>query len=504
MPSSLYARGLAVLVSVFLASCEVTPESISWQNSAQIASETLQNSLAEQEPVTESIGLYEAMARAIKYNLAYRVEAAKSRLRMAQLNVEHYSMLPSLVATAGYTDRNNVQASSSFNLVTNTPNFGSSTSQEQVSVTKDMRLSWNILDFGLSYVRSLQVADRALIAEELQRKALHTLLEDVQDTYWRAVTYDRLSQRMDRLQSRIEKALKHNRAISSSGKTPRARALEDELKLLEIKRTIKILKRETITAKIRLARLINIKPGNNFKLVSDHLPKTPKELPNDLERMVTLAMHNRSELRENWYQQRINKHEANAIFLELLPGLQVFSSTNHDANSFLLNNNWLDWGAKASWNLVNVFRYPAKRRLVDSQGEVLRAQELALAMAVMTQVHISRARLLHKYEELESADEIKSVQNRLAKQLQIEYRANRISNQELLRKELDTLIAEARYDAAYSNFQSAHANLLVSMGWDPAIHLDQSLSVSQLASVLRYRWSKKGDLEESAFYVADG
>ena len=45
--------------------------------------------------------------------------------------------------------------------------------------------------------------------------------------------------------------------------------------------------------------------------------------------------------------------------------------------------------ARASWNLLNVFRYPAIKRTVQAQGDVLRQRQLALTMAVLTQVGVA-------------------------------------------------------------------------------------------------------------------
>jgi outer membrane protein TolC len=479
---------LAIIASTFLGGCLVTPKPYTTSEFEQKAAADLVKLSADQEPITKPVDLYEAMARALKYNLNYRVEAARTKLRMAELNLSHYSMLPTVVANAGADARNNTLASSSFNLVTNTPNFGASTSQDQRLRSADLAFSWNILDFGLSYVRAHQSADRVLISEEMQRKITHRLLEDVRDAYWRAVSYDRLAKRLKRLEARTKKALANSRSLSKSRQTSQASALVREIELVEIKQEIKYLEREIFVAKSQLAALMSVKPGIAFDLVVRNRPPSQTKLPLKLDEMIAIAVRDRAELRENRYQQRINMNEARAALLDLLPGLELYAGPNWESNSFLLNSDWVSWGAKASWNLLKVFQLPAKRKAIESQNNVLETQALALAMAIMTQVHVSRIQFDHSRQVLAAAAEYRSVRSRYVQQIRIEAEANRVSEQVLLREEMNALVAEAEYDIAYASLQSAYASVFASMGWDFHGNIDRSLPVAAIAAPLREAW----------------
>ena len=48
-------------------------------------------------------------------------------------------------------------------------------------------MSWNLLDFGVSYYRARQQADQVLIAEERKRKVVQNILADTRNAYWRAL-----------------------------------------------------------------------------------------------------------------------------------------------------------------------------------------------------------------------------------------------------------------------------------------------------------------------------
>lgn len=459
----------------------------SWERQQQVA--------ADQEDVVETIDLYEAMARALKYNLDHRVEIAEQSLRLGELDLSHYSLLPNAVANTGYAARDNDNASSSYNLTTNTQNFADSTSQERKLSTADIGFTWNVLDFGLSYVRARQAADKVLVQEEMRRKVMHRIVEDVRSAYWRAVSSDRLMERLTALEGRAKRALNETRTLYESRQTSPITALTYERELVEIKVKIGEIQRELNTARAQLGALMNIKPGTPFRLAGATPRSDDLVLQADLADMMSTAIFNRPELRELEYRIRINEQEAHAALLELLPGLQLYAGTNYDSNDFLLNNEWVNWGAKASWNLIRVFNYPARRGVVERQEDLLKTRGLALTMAVMTQVHVSRIRFMHSKKELATSKEYLDVQSRLVDQMRAEAAADRISKQTLIREEMNTLVAEAKRDIAYATLQNAYANLFSSMGLDPyAWELDRGQSLADLSAQLRNLWLERGDI----------
>lgn len=481
-----------------LAGCAISPVPLHETEISANAADLANRVTADQEPVAGAIDLYEAMARALKYNLDHRVEVMDAALRRRELDLAHYSLLPGLVANSGWAARDNVAASSSFNILTNTQNFGASTSQENRIGTADVAFSWNILDFGLSYVRARQAADKYLISEETRRKVMHRVIEDVRTAYWRAVTGEHLLAKLQRLESRVRRAQASSKAIAAERNTSPITAVTYERELVEIKRSIQELERELVVARTQLSALMNLKPGTPFALV------TPRRysglaLALPVRDMIWTALTNRAELKEVWYKKRINDHELDAAFLELLPGIQVYAGTNYDSNEFLYNHNWLSWGAKASWNLLRVVQYPAKREVIRGQEDLLDTRALALTMAVATQVHVSRVRFYHLQRELRTAAEYLEVQSRLVGLMRHEAKADRISEQTLIREEMNTLVAEVKRDIAHSNLQNAFANVYASMGLDPyASDLPLDKDVKTLAGALRGLWLERGDYNAGA------
>jgi len=471
--------------------CAISPDPLKELEIEAKAQDSLERVAARQEPVRGPIDLYEAMARALKYNLDHRVEALQAALRIKELDLAHFGLLPNVVASSGYAARNNYNAASSMNVLTGAESLATSTSQEKKILTADVTFSWNVLDFGLSYVRAQQAADKFLIAEEMRRKVVHRIVEDVRTAYWRAVSADRLIARLRQLEQRARAAQESSRSISSDRQTSPITAVTYERELVEIKRAVQELQRDLSVAKTQLAALMNLEPGTRFTLVRGRRPgrlvlKTP------VKSMIATAVRNRAELREVWYRRRINDRELDAALLELLPGLTPYAGTNFDSNDFLYNSSWLSWGAKVSWNLLRVFQYPARRGVVEAQDELLDERALAVTMAIVTQVHVSRIRFHHLAKEFETASEYLAVQRRLVELMRTEAAASRISEQTLIREELNTLVAEAKRDIAYASLQNAFANVYASMGLDP-FGVDLAADVKTLAAALRSLWLERGD-----------
>jgi len=119
-----------------------------------------QTMYADQEAVTGPIGFHEALARALKYNLDYRLKLMENALSQSLYDVSTYEMLPRLVAGAGYVTRNNDSGGRSVGIEDGVETLRPSTSQERGRTLANLTFSWNLLDFGVSYYRAQQKATR--------------------------------------------------------------------------------------------------------------------------------------------------------------------------------------------------------------------------------------------------------------------------------------------------------------------------------------------------------
>ena len=145
------------------------------------------------------VDLYTAIALAIENNKDLKVKILESSLSYKKIEDVEFDMLPSMTANAGYTSSDKYKATTSAT-VPDSDKAGSlgssySTSRDRDVTEQNVGFSWNILDFGLSYIRAGQSSDRYLISKELERKATSNIKRDVVRAYWNALSADKLIKR---------------------------------------------------------------------------------------------------------------------------------------------------------------------------------------------------------------------------------------------------------------------------------------------------------------------
>lgn len=487
-------RHVSLSIVLAVSGCTVVPEPLTGEFHQQRAASLIQRAIENQEPVTAPIDLYSAMARAIKYNLDYRVEILEHALRVRELDVSHYELLPEIVGSLDYNGRSNDSGGVSQSLLTGEESLQPSTSNERESLTSNLTLSWDVLDFGLSWVRAKQQANEVLRAEENKRKVIQRIIEDVRSAYWRAASAQHLLDRARELEYRTDEALTQAERQQHSQLTAPLPALSYQRELLDIRQDLQQLTRELNVAKQQLAALMNLPPTQGYEVVVPPRNLRWQDIDLSFEQMLQLALINRPELREVDYQIRNNDREYTVALLETLPSLRVFAGANWSNDDFLYNSDWVSWGAQASWNLLNVFSVAARHDQVDAQGELLEARSKALAMAVATQVSVSRARYEIRQQELETAKRFLAVQSSIEEQIEAGYQADNVSKQTLLREQMNTLLAEARLDSAQAYLQGAYANVFSATGLDAVdTSMSSNDSVAELAQKLRQLWGSRGD-----------
>ena len=482
----------ALALAGALSACGVSPHPMTASDLDTRAAANRAAATANQEPLTGPVSLYEAMARALKYNLDYKVEQMQQDLKERELKVTSLDALPQLVASASYFGRSNEAGASSLSLITKRQSLEPSTSTERDVFAGDLTLSWDVLDFGLSMVRARQKADGVLVAAEERRKVANRVIEDVRTSYYRAVSAQRLLTKLSDLSAKITSTLDDSEKLAGRRQAPPLIALTYQRELIDIQAQVKSLSRELQIAKAQLAALMNLDPGTEYELV---LPPREDALPQvtlSADDEVMTALRNRPELHQLMYQERINKRELDAQILGLFPSLKGFVGYNADSNKFLYNQNWAQYGARSVFNLLNVFKVGAIKKQNRAAGDVLRTRELATAMAVMTQVEVARARYQLYGSELDTARHSHAVQARIMNQIDGGFKAGAISQQTLLREQMNTLVSEVRYDIAYADAQNAYANLYAAMGMDSFTpDVTGRASVAELAGSLRDLWARR-------------
>lgn len=435
---------------------------------------------ANQEEISAPLTLSDVMARAVKYNLDHRVKLMEDALATNQASLATFDLLPKLTLAAGYTSRDSFAASSSMDVATHAQSLAPSTSQEKTRNTVDLGLTWNILDFGVSYFQAQQQADRSLIMKERRRKTVQTLMQSVRQAYWLAAGAQQMENRADALLARIDEVLQSTRQARQERLKPSLEVLNYQRSLLEIMRQLEPVRNEMTQAKPRLAALMNLEPGTEFKLAVDDDNLELPELQIELNQAEETALLNRPELIEADYQQRISAADTKKAIARLLPGLELSLGNHYDSNKFLVDNHWIDGGARIAWNLLNLLSAPKAIETAKTQEETTRIQRLALNMAVLSQVHIAYRDFAGKKREFQLANEIKAVDNDIFRMTREAAQSGADTRLQEIRTETASLMADLRRWQAFAAANAAYAQVQSSLGADP---LPEQVAGHDVASI---------------------
>jgi len=469
-----------------MSACAVTPQPLGEADLLERVEQNLDKMYADQEPLKNPLDLYEAVARGLKYNLDKRLKLMERGLEEARLSRTHADLLPEIAVKAGYRRRDNFAASSSLNLVTGIQNFGASTSSDRKIRSADLQMVWNVLDFGLTYLRAKNDADRVLIAEERRLKVAQNLILDIRDAFWRALGSQRLLPHVNRLIRDINASILRSRRLVNGGAGEPENELKSQRRLLNHLSDLMEVRRRLSLASTELSALINIQPGTQLRLrvraTSDMSVPRLRARYSDIE---TAALLNRPELREEDYKRRITRTDLRADYVRLLPGLELRYGPNYDSNSFLLHDNWTNIGVAVTKNLMEVATAPRAIRYAEAERDVAIARQMALSMAVITQVHISLQRFSLAKDILRVSTNLLNVDRRLSSIAQRSSEASAGSELDALSARSRKIVSELRYYAAYADMQNSFGRIINSVGAHRLPKDFEELDIDTLSGELR-------------------
>jgi outer membrane protein TolC len=476
-----------ILLVAFVAACARAPEPLEREAVSKELHSDLDKLGVMPDAIDGPVSLYQAIARAILYNREYKLAAMEAALSQRQYDLAKADMLPALTLRAGYSARNKYAASASTTFDGNTPaplgaDPSYSVSQDKNRSSTNAVFTWNILDFGLSYVRAGQSADRRMIAIERQRKVVHNIVREVTSSYWRAVAAENLLGQLGPLLRRVENALADSRRIETRRLSPPLEALIYQKELLEIRRTLHTQQRALMTAKLELSQLMGLMPGQQYKLAK--VQYIIPEVAMNISLMEKTALLSRPELMETRYQKRINQSEVRAALLSMMPSLNLTASANTDDSDYQKYNEYVEMGAQVSYNLMSAFSGPKNRDVAKASVDVAEAQRLAMAMAVISQVHIANMNFVQARQEYAVSEDYLSVSKRLTKQTRDAQKVAKFGELEVIRQEASLLLAQMRRDIAFAELQNSFGTIYASVGVDVVPSNLSDMSINGLSSAI--------------------
>ncbi len=475
---------IVALATLSVVGCAVRPAKLTLADRKASLAADQKAMYGNQQPVQGPITLEEAMARALKYNLESRVKLMEEALAQRQLKLANFDLLPKLAASAGYSYRDNVLGSSSRSVLTGQQSLEPSTSTDQNLRHADLTLSWNVLDFGVSYYGAKQQSDRLLGMQERRRKVVQLLMQQAREAFWQATGAQRLQSRIEPLLQQAQQALSDSREVEKSNLRSPLEALAYQRELLELVLQLQGVRDQLSQAKPKLAALMDLQPGTPYQLAA---PDALEELNVGVapEQMEETALLNRPELIEASYNERIGLNETRRAMSRLLPGIELSLGTHYDSNNFLVNDSWNDAGARISWNLLNLVNAGNIRAAAKAQYAVAREQRLAANMAVLTQVHVAWIDFNGRKQQFKLVSDLNGVEARMLEHTRNASAADAKSKLQEIRAQTSALMSELRLYQSYSAYQGAYGQMLATLGVDPLPESVPDGDLATLAAAIR-------------------
>ena len=427
-----------VFICLALVACARSPKVIDEESLNFSIAEDMLN--LEVDTSLQNIDLHTAIAIAVRNNRDLRISVMESALSQRQRDLQKFDMLPDIALSAGYSKFMEIQPSTSVGVTSDSepaPDLDGTQSytisRDRSQSTRNIEFTWNALDFGLSYIRAGQQADRFLIAKELERKATQNITRDIIRSYWKAQASEKLLRKLRPLLEKVEDALSDSQYIEELLISAPMDSLLYQKELLDVQRTLQTQQRALINSKNELASLMGLLPSQKFTLSKNDTFLT--NLNMDIQSMEEIALISRPELMESRYQKRISSKDTRAAMLALIPSLKFNVAYGYTNNQFLMNQDTTEYGASIGGNLFDIFSIGASRKASKANQELINERHLAIAMTVLSQVHLSNINYDLAIEEYDTAQRYLDVAQRISKQVQNAQKVSRFGELEVIREE---------------------------------------------------------------------
>ena len=485
------------LSTLLLAGCAVTPKTVTLQEMEEQRRVDLARMFDSVKQVDHPITLPEVVARALRFNLDHQVKVVEAAQSLDLSKLDRFELLPKLAANAAYSGRSNASASNSRSMSTGAESLEVSTSQDREHLTYDLGLTWNILDFGVSYYNARQNGDRILIARERERKVIQNLVQEARSSFWRAAAAQQLEPRIQATVKLAEAALKDAQKAEASQLRSPLDSLHYRKTLLENLRQLESIQQEMGTARVELAAMMTLPPGTQFTLA---VPEGPVQIPvwnTPLEQMEESALLNQPDMREMAYHGRIVVDESRKTLLKMFPGLSLNASRQHDNNSYTLNKTWYEAGMRVTWNLMGLLSIPDQLAYNQTNAEVLEIKRLALHMALLSQVHVAYHQFGQALLQLHRSDELFQVEKAIARHVDNRAAQEAQSVLDQVAGHTSAILAELRRYHALALAHNALGKMMATTGQDPNVAPIQEGTLAELTARVE-KWMASQMTETSA------
>lgn len=408
------------------------------------------------------LNLEDILSIALQRNLDLVVKERELAIQHELTTRQIWSMLPSLTVSGEYSERNKDFIEVTKSLTTGTISSGSIV-RERFVRRWDATYAWSLLDFGLAYYRSRQEWNRSFMVALEYHRTRQNLIYDIITQYWDAMVAKKAVDSAKEILVKTEARQKELEQQISKQLISEVEGLRNQDRLVAVQLQLRAFERRFLNAKATLASLMGLPPGCPYELepLGDMVVNG---MAPSIEELECTALRCRPELFAQDAQEAIMVDEVKAAILEMFPNTTLFTGIQYDGDRYIINNEWLHAGIRATWNLLSIPRHLANQKAARLKVSLVRESRLQLAIGVLTQVHLADIRYHDALKQHELTQEQYAIKKKLLEAASKESRQGTLPAFALLDYEIDALLADINLWRAYAEIQMSMEQLSNSIG----------------------------------------
>jgi len=419
----------------------------------------------------EPLTLSDVIRVGLENNLDMRISKIMGEIADDTSLAEKLKMLPRLDVNGDYSHNSEYSQKWYEDPATGAKILGNTVSEDKDKKTMDVSLSWNILDFGLSYIRARQAAVGVEIQRMERLRQAQKLALDISAAFWKTVLAEEELAHIRKIEAEV--GIYKGKADEMVGekRLDPITAKNIEKQMVELSIAANKLQADISGTRIALCELMGLPPTNPFTLSRaesfqtylNSLPKSSEIVPDRLEE---IALNNRPELYTADLQEKIQQDEARAVIVSMFPGISFNASYFYDDDKYLVNSDWTNVGVHLAANLLSLPSKYAEWKAKDKSITMVKVQRLMLTAGIVAQVHMA----LHDYQVKEKQfnlyDRSYGITDDLLNMSRERQKAGSLADTAITQRLLESMVTKLERNRTLVDMLNSYNMLLVTLGLD--------------------------------------
>jgi|GEM_PF-1533175 len=418
-------------------------------------SNDLESLCFESAPVLpDPLTLDDAVRVGLENNLDMRISRIMAEITDDNVRAQKLKMLPSLGLNGGLS-----QSSTE-----------SDPDEDTLSKSASLSLTWNILDFGLSYIRSRQTAFQEETRRMGRLRQAQLLAAEISTSYWQAVLALDSLEAVRQIETQLSAYKTKADALVAERRLDPITSKSIEKKIVDLAITVASLRSEISSAKISLCELMGLEPSTEFRVerasFHEYMGRLPVPEQLDSRKLEMISLNNRPELFSADINMRVQEDEVRAALVSMFPGLSFSYAGSYNANSSYASNFWTTWGATVASSLLALPSQYVQWEAQKKTAVKTETERLLLTAGIMVQAHMA----LHDYrvrtEQLELHEKSFRITEELLDMTRERHALGLVTGWGLTQKMLDEVVSRLGRDRRVIGLVNAYNKLMVTLGLD--------------------------------------